>query len=240
MNELIHREEFRSILRDYKVSSHAQTILSKTKLLLLAGVTSSGRNTVLGELLKSGKYHYITSNTTRKPRLNHGRIEQNGEEYWFTSEEEFLDGLRKGEYVEAAIIHDQQVSGISIDEIEIASKEGKIAATDIEIVGVASIVDSKPDTVSVFMIPPNFQTWLERINGRGHMAELELRRRLNSAVKEINEALSRKYFVIVVNDEFHKTAKIIDNIFENTPDQEQPRVLAKKLLLDTQKFLNND
>lgn len=237
MNELVYKEQFKDLLKGYKISEHGQAVLQRTKLLLLAGVTSSGRNTVVNELLKTGDYYYIVSDTTRKPRINHGRLEQSGKEYWFKTEQEVLNGLRGGEYLEAAVIHDQQVSGISIRELELAAKQGKIATTDIEIVGVASIIAVKPDARCVFMIPPNFTTWLERINGRGHMPDTELQRRLWSAVSEINEALSKDYFVIVVNDEFHQTAKRIKNIFIDTPTEGGSRKLAKQLLTETQQFL---
>lgn len=237
MNELKNLAKFQELLANYHVSKHAKSILNRTKLLLLAGVTSSGRNTVIGEILKTGDYHYITSDTTRRPRINRGNIEVNGEEYWFKTEEEMLKGLQKGEYLEAAIIHDQQVSGISIAEIERASKEQKIAITDIEVVGVANIMTVKPEAVCVFMIPPGFEEWLKRISARGHMTDIELRRRLLSAVKEIEAALSGDHFVIVVNDDFHQTSKVIENILNEIPDQEVSRKVAEVLLTSTKQFL---
>ncbi len=237
MNELKRLAEFEEVLEHYTVSTHGRGILADTKLLLMCGVTSSGRNTVIGELLKTGNYHFITSDTTRKPRVNRGNMEISGEEYWFKTEKEVLKGLKEGEYLEAAIIHGQQVSGISIAEMERARDGGKIATTDIEIVGVRNIVQAKPDSINVFMIPPSFEVWIDRINGRGHMPELELRRRLKSAISEIREALHKDYFVIIVNDEFHKTAQIVSEIFEHEPDQQDARQVARRLLNETQTYL---
>ncbi len=238
MNELKNLELFKKLIRTNQVSHDTREVLNNTQLLLLAGVTSSGRNTVVGELLKTGDYHFVISDTTRKPRVNHGELEKNGNEYWFKTEEQFLAGFKNGEYLEAAIIHNQQVSGISVKEIKVAHDEKRIAVTDIEIEGVKSIIGIKSDAKCVFMLPPNFDEWLKRIDGRGKMEKTELTRRLKSAVIEIEDALDKDYFQIIVNNEFHETAKLIKNIFNVTPNQTQAKHVAIQLLRDVEKYLS--
>lgn len=237
MNKLQNLSDFQTILSNYKISDGVVSVLRSSKLLLLAGVTSSGRNTVIGELLKTNNFHYIVSDTTRKPRVNHGVLEQDGNEYWFKTEEELLAGLRSGEYIEAAIVHNQQVSGISFRELVKSQSEGKIAVTDIEIMGVRSIVRVKPDTKCVFMIPPSFEEWMKRLANRGKMSESELSRRLKSAIKEINFALEVDLFEVVVNNEFHDTTKTIANIFNQSYNNNFGRQVAKELVTEVENFL---
>src|SRR5664279_1435267 len=110
MNQLKRIDEFRTILDGYQLSPTAAQTLAQTKLVLLVAPTASGRNTIIHELLKTDQYHFVVSDTTRQPRINNGELEQNGREYWFRSEEEVLDELKRGEFLEAAIIHNQQVS----------------------------------------------------------------------------------------------------------------------------------
>ncbi len=239
MNKLQNLSDFQTVLSNYKISGEVVDALRSSKLLLLAGVTSSGRNTVIGELLKTNNFHYIVSDTTRKPRLNHGVLEQNGNEYWFKTEEEFLTGLRNGEYIEAAIVHNQQVSGISFRELVKSQSEGKIAVTDIEITGVRSIVKVKPDTRCVFMIPPSFEEWMKRLANRGKMSEAELGRRLRSAIKEIEFALEGDLFEVVVNNEFHDTTKTIANIFNQSTNNDFDKQAAKELITEVENFLRN-
>lgn len=236
-NKLTKLSEFQEILANYKVSDSGKDTLRRTELILLAGITSSGRNTIVTELLKTGKYHFIVSDTTRAPRKNHGILEQSGDEYWFKTEDEVLDGLRRGEYLEAAIIHNQQVSGISLKELEKARDQSRIAITDIEIVGVKNIVKAKTDAICLFVIPPSFEVWQKRLRGRGAMTSVEMARRLRSAQHELKEALEQRYFTIVVNDEFHKTTKTIENISRSLPDQDHSRTVAQHLLIDTETFL---
>src|SRR5689334_7205560 len=104
MNKLKHLVEFQKVLEHYQVSDENKAILKQTRLVLLDGPTSSGRNTIIDELVKTGDYFHIVSDTTRQPRHKDGKpIEENGREYWFRSEDDVLAGLKNGDYMEAAI-----------------------------------------------------------------------------------------------------------------------------------------
>ncbi len=241
MNQLQQLSTFQRLLRNYKISDKYQTILQQTPLVLLAATTSSGRNTILRELVETSKFHYIVSDTTRKPRHNDGILEQNGVEYWFKSEEEFLNGLQNGEYLEAAVIHNQQASGVSIREIEKARNASKIAITDIEVQGVDKLVSLKPDAICIFVLPPNFDEWQRRLIHRGFMQEEEYIRRLESATSELTAALNKPYYQFVINDEVENAVEHIDALAKrhSTDDdyQKNARKLAQELLEKTKAFL---
>src|ERR1700759_5108412 len=121
--QLKHYQEFKAVLDSYQISDRARQAVQELKLALLLAPTSSGRNTIIRYQVGTGRYYYIISDTTRPPRVNDGVQEKNGREYWFRSEEEILADLKAGEYLEAEIIHNQQVSGISIRELEKAHSE---------------------------------------------------------------------------------------------------------------------
>src|SRR5581483_619054 len=142
-----HYQQFKDILGQYKLSSRAKNATKNIKLVLLLAPTSGGKNTIIRHQLATGRYYFIVSDTTRPPRKNDGIMEISGREYWFRTEKEMLKDLKAGELLEAEIIHNQQVSGISIRELEKAQKQGKIAITDIELMGAHNIRTVKPDTV---------------------------------------------------------------------------------------------
>lgn len=241
MNKLEHIDEFKTIIEDYHISDEGRQVLEDTKLVLFVGPTSSGRNTIINELLKSGKYHFIVSDTTRKPRKNNGVLEQDGVEYWFRSEEDLLQDLRDGLFLEAAIIHNQQVSGISMRELRRAANNQKIAINEVEVVGADNIHQAKPDTIFLFVIPPSFDEWMARMSARGILPDDEIQRRLRSAVEEISLALDRDFYHIVVNDTFKQTTKNIETLIEvgseSTESQARGREIAMKLLEDTKRYL---
>ncbi len=242
MENKLHRlKEFHKILNDYHVSSPGTKILAQTKLALLAAPTSSGRNTIVRELVKTNEYHYLISDTTRQPRINDGILEKNGVEYWFRSEAEVLADLRAGKFLEAAIIHEQQVSGISLREIEAAISEHKIAITDIEMAGVETIIKAKPDTTVFFVIPPDFEEWQRRIKHRGDMTIAEHHRRIKSALQEFEHALAHKYYTFVINDRVDNALEQIHLKavmgFTDLINQVRGRTIVEHLYLETEKHL---
>jgi len=242
MNQLQHVEEFQKYLTDYKLSKRAAMSIADLTLVLLVAPSSSGRNTIIRELLKTGEYYFIISDTTREPRSNDGVMEQTGREYWFRSEEDALQDIKNGEFLEAAIIHNQQVSGISIRELNRAQHAKKIAIADVEVVGAGNIQAAKSNTIIIFVVPPSFDAWIKRLNNRGTLPEDEVRRRLESAVHEFEAALEHDYYRFVINDQLDDAVTKIFEITKlgqtNAIDQVGGRALVETLLKATRAYLN--
>jgi guanylate kinase len=213
MNNLSRLAEFQSLLENYHIGEEAQKVLRDTNLVLLVGPTSSGRNTIIEELCQTGEYYHIVSDTTRAIRTKNGQpIEQNGREYWFRREDDVLEDLKNGAYMEAAIIHNQQVSGCNIRELAAANEAGKIAIKDIDPAGAATVHHLKPDAEIVFVVPPDFDTWMQRLHARGEIHADELRRRLESAAREFQAAEENEYYIPVLNDQLKHAATAIHAI----------------------------
>ncbi|MDQ3064742.1 MAG: hypothetical protein M3Q36_00525 [bacterium] len=242
VNKLHNIEAFKTVLKNYKPSDEGVKMLQALKLVLLIGPSAAGRNTMISILRSTGRYHYIVSDTTRLPRENNGIMEQNGVEYWFKPEEKFLDGLQKGAYLEAAIIHGQQVSGISIAELNKANLDDKIAIDEIEVDGADHIHNYKPDALFVFLLPPNFDIWMQRLMARGYMDEQEIRRRLISARTEISTALQANFYQFVINNEIHEAAEAVDQLVSGRPPDQAKQTFgrshAKKLIEEIEYYLN--
>lgn len=235
---LENKEQFRQVLQNYVPSVEAKQILASMPLVILQGITGAGRNTIIDYLSGSGKYHQIVSDTTRPPKLRDGQMEQNGVQYFFREETEVLQDLRDGLFLEAELIHDQQVSGISIRELKRAHESGKIPINEVALEGCRNIEAVKPDTVFCFVVPPNYDEWIKRLTGREKMSEIELTNRIASAQKEIEEALTTERFHFIVNDTVENAAAWIDAVVENQKDLEadkKGRAIAEQLLVDLRK-----
>lgn len=207
-------DEFRETLKNYTVSPHGKKILERIQLVLLRAPSAGGRNTIIRELVKTGHYEKFVTDTTRPTRENDGVMEQDGVEYWFRAEDEILDDLKNGEYVEAEILHNQQVSGMSIRELERASEHGKISISDLGFEGVSSVMVAKPDTFAIFVTPPSYEEWVKRLKGRGAMSEDEFSNRFGTAVHDYEHALNNDYYSFVVNDSYLHSAEHVRRIVE--------------------------
>lgn len=235
MPKLQFRKEFQKLLENYVVSDQAKQVLIDTKLVLMVSVTAAGRNTIIEKLLGTGDYYNIVSDTTRPMRVKGSEIvEQHGVEYYFRPEEDVLADLRDGLFIEAAIIHDQQVSGVSVREVVRARETGKIAITDIEVQGCEVILQAKPDTIPIFVLPPSFEEWMRRIGNRSELPRHEVRNRLETSLVELDIALSDNRFVFVVNDNLEDAIKEVDSIAHGAAMHDSARQHAHEIAYDLQ------
>lgn len=240
MNQLKHMAEFRSVLAGYKPSPAAQELLKKIELVLLLAPTAGGRNTIINKLIETDNYHYVVSDTTREERVNNGVPEQDGREYWFRSEEEILDDLKHGKFLEAQIIHNQQVSGISMRELEKVKSLHKIAIDEVDTLGISNVTPTKPDTIGVLILPPSFEEWLRRIEKRGSMDSAERQRRFETAAEIFEMAKDGKY-PIIINDQLDDAVSRLDRLarFGKLEQvQVQAREIASQLYQATQDYLS--
>lgn len=238
---LYHKEEFREILKDYRPSEEVIRFLGSRPLVIFLGVSGSGRNTIINHLVETGRYHFIVSDTTRPPKLRDGKIEQDGVQYNFRSEEDVLDDLKNGKFLEAEIIHGQQVSGMSLSELERAYDSSKIPINEVDIEGTVNILKAKPDTRMFFIVPPNYEEWMQRLHARERMSEEELSNRINTAIRVLRTGLENDHFTFVINDSSHESAQMIDKqinsgVADEAHDREV-REIARKILAELESHI---
>lgn len=227
--------ELISLLDSYPVPAKAVELLQQAKVVFLVGVSGAGKNTILSELLKGGKYKLVISHTTRRPRENHGLLEQDGKHYHFIEEAEAKRMLQNGEFIEAKI-YSGNIYGTSLKEVEDAYNEGKIAISDIEVQGVSEYMQVSSNVTPIFILPPDFETWQTRLKSRyvgGNPDEEDLKKRMETAKKELSEALSRDYFEFVINDDLTRAVEAVDEVAHGSlsaAKNENARKLAQELL----------
>jgi guanylate kinase len=190
--------------------------------------------------LRTGDYHHIISHTTRAPRENGGVMEQDGTEYHFISKETAVEMLQQGAFVEAKQ-YGGNLYGTSVAEIQKAYDEGKIAVTDIEVQGVAEYKAISPQVIAVFILPPNYDVWQQRLHaryGKEGADPADIARRMKTAIAELEEALDKPYYHFVVNESIEEAVRAVDSIAhhndEFTTIDRSFRIWAEQLRNDLQ------
>lgn len=213
--------------RNYQVPERAVEMLKKYPPLILAGVTASGKNAVKDYIIRHANYRHVITHTTR-PIRGH---ETNGVDYWFVSEEEMSGMLDRQELMESQVIHDSAVYGTSFASFESIAITGVRPLMELDTQGINDLTASVPSLQPVFILPPSFEIWMERLGGRDNMSDGERSRRLRSARLEIEEALKNRNFVVLVNHELDETAQeIMYGVSINSVDVEASRKLGEELL----------
>lgn len=153
------------------------------KLILILGSSGSGKGTVLESLRKNHKdFVFPVSCTTRAPRPG----EKNGDVYYFISTEEFKKRMDAGDFLEWAIVHEDNYYGTLKSEILKPLEQGKIVVREVDVQGLRAIRELLPKEkfASIFLTVSGWETLRHRILKRSVLPEEELERRRESFLKE--------------------------------------------------------
>jgi guanylate kinase len=197
---LEHKAEFIKLLDHYRPNKDSGKLFDELDFVVLSGVSGVGRNTVINRLVAQEGYYFIVSDTTRPPKVRDGRLEEDGIQYWFRSEEEVLEDIRAGKFLEAELIHDQQVSGTSLRELEEALHTKRTAIAEVEFGGVNNIAQADPRAHIIGLLAPSFSEWKRRLENREIMTAEEYANRMRTAEKVLTNMLTQSFFHIVLND----------------------------------------
>jgi len=205
----------------YKPDKAKLDVIRDVPLMFMVGITSAGKNAVLHRLLEKypDNYYFIVSHTTRAPRENHGVMEQDGKEYHFIDLQAMKSLLDNHDLIEAQVIHSAWISGTSIAEVQKAQANGKIPVSDIDIQGAEAYVGFGLNAKPIFILPPSYDVWMERLmtryEGKPHKHDLFLR--MQAAVGEIERAMTLDDFYIVINDNLDHTVDLAHKIAQGEP-----------------------
>lgn len=178
------------------------------KLFLIVGPSGSGKGTVIEKLKEHfPDFVYPISYTTRDPREG----EKDGDSYHFVSREKFEQMIEDREFLEYAIVHSNNYYGTSKQHIMGPLEEGKIVIREVDMQGFHSIKKLVPNEnlVSVFMKVSSLEDLKGRILRRGEMSEEELKLRMESALKEINQSEDCNY---QVENAWGKIDECVENV----------------------------
>jgi guanylate kinase len=163
--------------------------------LILSSPSGGGKTTIAHELLRGrNDLGYSVSCTTRPGRVT----ETDGTDYFFLTREAFLAARERGEFAESAEVHGH-LYGTLRREVDRVLASGKNVVMDIDVQGARQFIATYPDSVLVFVLPPNSSVLLERLKARGTESGEALDRRLRSAVAEL-QAVGMYHYVVVNED----------------------------------------
>jgi guanylate kinase len=164
----------------------------KGKLFVITAPSGAGKSSLIQALLKDDPSLKLSiSYTTRAPRPG----EQNGREYHFVDEPEFLAMRDRGEFLEHAQVHGNHY-GTAKRVIRDALDQGHDLLLEIDWQGARQVRGLHPDCVGIFIHPPSVEELERRLRARGQDAEAVIQRRLANAREELAHAGEFKYAII--------------------------------------------
>ena len=154
--------------------------MNKGGVFIVSGPSGSGKDTVLAELFRNKPdLLFSISSITRAMRPG----EREGDKYNFISREKFEDMIKNDELLEHNIFVGNYY-GTPRAYVEEQLEKGKDVILEIEIQGALKIKERFPDTLLLFLLPPDADTREARLRGRGTETEEVIAQRLERAVEE--------------------------------------------------------
>lgn len=170
------------------------------KMVIVVAPSGAGKSTFIDEVLRRpslGLKDTITF-TTRPMREG----ESEGQPYHFVSEKEFEEKIESGFFVEWAKVHSSYY-GTSLDQIRDYWAKGFSVIMDVDIQGAETFKSKFPESLTIFIKPPNLEVLKERLLFRGGgKLPPDFDVRMESAQKEL--LWSKNADEIVVNDDFDR------------------------------------
>jgi guanylate kinase len=229
-----------TLITSYRAPENAHHVISNHPSLNFAGPTGAGKGTLVTYLTQSGDYAPVVSDTTRAPRPHNDGFEVNGVNYWFIGEDEAIQKVSEGMYIEVKAVHRKTMYGTSVASYERVVNTGRTPVLEIDVQGMEDLMERFSDFEAIFLLPPNFDVWQSRLDGRGRMQHEEKIERLKSACVEIEVLLANPRFYPVINTEVVDTAALITSeAYKAEEYREHALAIAKEILEHTKAFLSS-
>jgi guanylate kinase len=183
----------------------------KPVVVVLAAPSGGGKTTIARALVAHWpeRYGFSVSATTRPPRPG----ERDGEDYFFLTKDEFRRRQAAGEFLESAE-YAGELYGTLKAEVDRVLAAGRSVLLDIEVQGARQVRQRYPPPASraLFILPPSAGELLRRLQGRRTESPGEMRKRLETAIRELRQA--EMFDHVIVNDELDTAVATVHQLVE--------------------------
>lgn len=193
--------------------------------VILSSPSGGGKTTIKKEIIsKSDLFGFSITCTTRPKR----KEEIDGKDYYFVSDKDFERMIKNDELIEWAYVHNHRYGTPKSSVMKIIDS-GKFPIMTIDVVGAMNVKKIMPNSVLIFIIPPDFDLLVKRLKNRGDSIS-DINVRMNTALKEMDFA--DKFDYLVLNEKLEDTVNAVINIVLS----ETQRVFRNQNILKDFKF----
>lgn len=230
-------KEYQEFLDSYHPSAQVVYDFARSRFGTLDGPTGAGKDTLRNALIAAypAVYKKILSTTSRPLRPG----ETDGVEYRFRDLQYIDTGLRERRFLQAEMIHNQQVSGLDFGDIAVMDSEHfGIGILNVDSVKKMRLLNDGIKTI--FIVPPSHEELLRRMNqGSRSMKEDEVKRRLVAAKQELATALEDSAYCLLTNDELVRSVEKAHAYYQTGERDKVEEESTKQIMREILNTLSN-
>ena len=186
----------------------SSTASDGTPVFVITGPSGAGKGTLIKALLaRNPDLEVAVSATTRLQR----RGEEDGREYWFLSDAEFVRRVHEGEFLEHVTYVSGKRYGTLRSEVDRIAGGGRVPVLELETEGALNVKEDVPGSVTIFITAP-IPELERRLRERASESEGEIGERIGLARKQLAQADEFDY--VVVNDDLERAADELGEIVQ--------------------------
>jgi len=199
--------------------------LNNGKLYIISAPSGAGKTSLVRQLIADVEQLTVSISHTTRP-MRPGEIQ--GQDYYFVSVAEFQAMLEQQAFLEHAQVFDN-FYGTAQRTVQKNLDQGLDVILEIDWQGAQQIKKLRPDSLSIFILPPSTAILQHRLRNRGQDDEQTIARRMRDAVTEISHYDEFDY--LVVNDVFTQAlAELKSIILANRLTRQRQQQQLKPLL----------
>jgi len=161
-------------------------------LVVISGPSGVGKDATLERMKERGyPCRFVVTVTSRPQRSG----EVNGRDYHFVSEQEFEAMIARDDLIEHALVYGQY-KGIPKAGVRAALASGSDVVMRVDVQGAATVQRLAPRAVTIFLTAETEEELIERLQRRRTEDDEQLRRRIETARGELQQAPQFKYRVV--------------------------------------------
>ena len=181
------------------------------KAIIFCAPSGSGKTTLVKHLLSTNSdLGFSISASTRDKR---GRTEQNGQDYYFLTPDDFKKKIDADEFIEWEEVYEGNFYGTLKSEIERIWSEGKNVIFDVDVKGGLNLKNYFGDkALAIFVKVPSLEVLEARLHDRGTESPESLSRRLFKAKFEMS--FQNKFDIVLVNEKLEDSCAEAQRLYD--------------------------
>jgi guanylate kinase len=167
-------------------------------VLVVTGPSGAGKGTLIHKLVERVPEIGVTVSATTRARR---RGEEDGREYWFLTDEDFLERVARGEFLEHVEFVSGHRYGTLRSELERIADNGHVPLLELETKGALRVKHEVPGAVTIF-ISARVGELERRLRERATESAGEIGERIELARKQLEQA--GEFDHVIENDDLER------------------------------------